>query len=349
MLLPLFALLTISGVLSSPDPHFDTAPPGFHWIPTLQGGFHLVDENEINNFNEDPNAPKYDPYRDMGFRLYTNKNGRVPELIGIDDADALKESSFDSSLESRLMIHGWGDNGVTGGAIRLVMEAYLDKGDYNFFAIDWSKGSDTPNYILARNRSNATGIVMGQFIEFLIRDGGINLDTVRISGFSLGGQVIGYAGKHLKGQLPAIYAIEPAGPLFFEDFDDRITPEDAKYVEVIHTCGKKLGYDKPTGHVDFYPNNGRSQPGCKWDLTGNCAHSRALYLFAESMNSDVGFIGTRCDSRDEMTVDGCVNGDGVKRVLGGDPKKVEVVTKRQVFWLKTNSKSPFALGEAGTE
>lgn len=348
MILILLVLLATSGVLSIPH-DLSAPPPGFHWIPTIQGGFRLVDEKVIKDFGIDTKESKYDPYRDMEFRLYTNRNKRAPELIEIDNDEVLQQSSFDSTLPTRLMIHGWGDNGVNGGAVLFMMESYLDKGDYNYFAIDWSKGSDTVNYILARNRSNATGTVMGQFIEFLVRDGGISLDSVRIAGFSLGGQVIGYAGKYLKGQLPAIYSIEPAGPLFFESSNDRLTHEDAKYVEVIHTNGLKLGYDKPSGHVDFYPNNGRSQPGCKWDLTGNCAHARALYLFAESMNSEEGFVGVRCDSREDIKDSGCVKGDGVKRLLGNDPEQIDIVTERQVYWMKTSDKSPFALGNAGTE
>lgn len=340
--------MSITGVLSSPIDDLKPAPAGFHWIPTLNGGYKLVNEEKINNF-EDPEVFKYDAYRDMGFRLYTNKNDRVPELIEIDNTEALQMSSFDNTLPSRFMIHGWGDNGIDGGAVLFMMEAYLDSGDYNYFAVDWSKGSDTPNYISARNRANSTGVVMGKYIEFLTREGGISLNTVRIAGFSLGGQVIGYTGKYLKGQLPAIYSIDPAGPLFFENSTDRITFEDAKYVEVIHTCGLKLGYDKPTGHVDFYPNNGRSQPGCKWDLTGNCAHSRSLYLFAESLSSEQGFVSVRCDSREDINENGCQKGDGTKRLLGGDPSEIQLITERQVYWLRTNDKSPFALGNAGIE
>lgn len=342
--------LLISGVLSIPIEENEInlhAPAGFHWIPSYFGGFELMSDDEINNF-EDPEEPKYDAYRDMEFRLYTNKNPGVAELIRIDDAEALKMSSFDKNLPTRLMIHGWGDNGVTGGAVNIVKESYLDFGDYNYFAIDWSKGSDTSNYITARNRANATGTVMGKFIEFLVREGGITLDTVRIAGFSLGGQVVGYAGKYLKGQLPVIYGIDPAGPLFFENSTDRITHEDAKYVEVIHTNGQKLGHDRPLGHVDFYPNGGRSQPGCKWDLTGNCAHSRALYFFAESINGERAFLSKRCDSREDITETGC-KGDGTTRLMGRDPEENQIVSERQVYWLRTNDEKPFALGTAGIE
>ena len=79
--------------------------------------------------------------------------------------------------------------------------------------------------------------------------------------------------------------LDPAGP----EFDDkdkavRLNKDDAKLVDVIHTDGLSWGWDKvlgkaitlgmhfgtmvPMGHVDFYPNQGRMQPGCddisKW-------------------------------------------------------------------------------------
>uniref|UniRef100_A0A336M0Z1 CSON006107 protein n=1 Tax=Culicoides sonorensis TaxID=179676 RepID=A0A336M0Z1_CULSO len=185
---------------------------------------------------------------------------------------------------------------------------------------------------------------MGKFIEFLVREGGIQLESVRIAGFSLGGQTVGYVGKYLKGQLPVIIGVDPAGPLFSENSDDRLTYQDAKYVEVIHTNGLKLGYDKPLGHVDFYPNNGRTQPGCTNDLAGNCAHGRGLLYFVESITSEKGFWGTRCDSRDDITKDGCVNGDGTLRKMGGDPKENQIVNQRQVYWMRTNEEEPFAMG-----
>ncbi|XP_063708820.1 pancreatic lipase-related protein 2-like [Culicoides brevitarsis] len=343
MKLLIFALLAFSHCFALKE-----APAGYHWIPTIDGKFYLVHENEINQIETEP--LKYDPYKDVGFRLYTNKNGREPELIEIDNADSLKSSSFDSSLESRLFVHGWGDDGIDGGAMHLVKDAYLDNGDVNFFAVDWSKGY-TVNYIAARNRANGTGIVMGKFIEFLVREGGASLDSFRIIGFSLGGQIVGYTGKYLKGQLTAIYGVDPAGPLFFQNSTDRLTPEDAKYVEVIHTCGGRLGTDFPLGHVDFYPNNGRSQPGClKIDVTGTCSHSRSLYYFAESMYAENdGFIGVHCNSRAEITDEGCSHVDERRRMLGGNPPKIVPVTERQVYWLRTNKKSPFSMGEKGTE
>ena len=62
--------------------------------------------------------------------------------------------------------------------------------------------------------------------------------------------------------------MDPAGPNFeFTDKLVRIDKSDAKFVDIIHTNGDNLitghfGISASVGHVDFYPNGGRQQPGC---------------------------------------------------------------------------------------
>lgn len=71
---------------------------------------------------------------------------------------------------------------------------------------------------------------------------------------------------------------------------------------------------EPCGHIDFYPNNGKEQPGC--DLTETplpltlikegieeasrvlvaCNHVRAIKLFIESINSKCPYVAHKCNS-----------------------------------------------------
>lgn len=60
--------------------------------------------------------------------------------------------------------------------------------------------------------------------------------------------------------------LDPAGPSspWWEIFPKHhldLGPLDAEFVDVIHTSGL-LGTARRMGHVDFYLNGGKDQPGC---------------------------------------------------------------------------------------
>ena len=62
--------------------------------------------------------------------------------------------------------------------------------------------------------------------------------------------------------------MDPAGP-FYEGGDKRVrlNPTNAKFVDITHSNAKPLtsggaGMFAASGHVDFYPNGGKTQPGC---------------------------------------------------------------------------------------
>ena len=113
------------------------------------------------------------------------------------------------------------------------------------------------------------------------------------------------------------------------------------YVEIMHTNGFTLGIGEAIGQADFYPNYGRSQPGCFIDLFGSCAHLRAPEYFAESINSP-NFVATRCKSADEIKKNHCTDqSPGVNYTMQPDSSNYEL---KGVFFLSTNSKPLFALG-----
>lgn len=66
-----------------------------------------------------------------------------------------------------------------------------------------------------------------------------------------------------------LVGLDPAS-VYFEGKIGHLSKNDALFVDVIHTSAGhslarlKLGFAKPLGHVDFYPNGGSWQPGCRW-------------------------------------------------------------------------------------
>lgn len=67
-------------------------------------------------------------------------------------------------------------------------------------------------------------------------------------------------------KIGRITALDPAGPAWLNNNMDpvkeRLCQEDADFVDVIHTDIFYSGLAMPCGHVDFYPNDGKHQPGC---------------------------------------------------------------------------------------
>lgn len=112
------------------------------------------------------------------------------------------------------------------------------------------------------------------------------------------------------------------------------------YVEVMHTNGFTLGFGKPLGQADFFPNFGSYQPGCGLDLTGSCSHGRSATYFAESINSR-GFVATQCESFDEIGKSKCTD-QSPNSTFIMSPEQANHALKG-IFYLKTNAYEPFAI------
>lgn len=74
--------------------------------------------------------------------------------------------------------------------------AYLSVGHYNVIAVDWSEY--TFPYVAAANNARAVGHVIGRYITFLARDGGLKMSDLHIIGHSLGAHVAAFAAEGIK-------------------------------------------------------------------------------------------------------------------------------------------------------
>lgn len=106
--------------------------------------------------------------------------------------------------------------------------------------------------------------MVGRQVELLCEAANATVGSFHLLGHSLGGHVVSFAGKYLKGAVGRITGLDPAGPSFQGyPANARLDSSDALFVDVIHTDSNRLGMWQTVGHVDFYPNGGvAEQPGC---------------------------------------------------------------------------------------
>ncbi|XP_053618615.1 lipase member H-like isoform X1 [Plodia interpunctella] len=276
---------------------------------------------------------------DVEFWLYTRHNIENPQILRINDTQALHNSYFHFNKKTKLLCHGWSNNG-TSPMPHSLKEAYLNVTDLNVIVVEWGKAAMV-NYILASYNVAMVGRVVTEFINFLIGEG-VSADDMHLIGHSLGAHVVGIAGAYVKnGPIDTITGLDPALPLFsYGNKNSRLDKHDARFVEVIHTCGGYLGFASPLGHIDFYPNGGTRQPGCGYDIRGLCAHNRAHMYIAESITSEVPFVAVRCQSYDEIYYQGSCQGTGETLIMGG---LLIHYGKEGIYYLRTNPERPFAM------
>lgn len=189
------------------------------------------------------------PDPDVEFYLYTRSNLTDGQPIGMSD---LALSGFNSSYPTKFIIHGY-NSGMDLDVLVDIRKAYLDKGEYNIIAVDWSRLSPGPCYPSAVYNTRFTGKCIAEMVEALRLDGASDIHLV---GFSLGAHVTGFAANSLRPyKLPRITGLDPAMPFFVTvNRDQKLDATDADFVDVIHTNAFVQGKIEASGDVDFYVN-----------------------------------------------------------------------------------------------
>ncbi|XP_057322617.1 pancreatic lipase-related protein 3-like [Microplitis mediator] len=212
---------------------------------------------------------------------------------------------------------------------------YLSEEDYNVFLVDWKVLADR-FYLSAVANARVVGVFLARFIVTLKEEG---MDDIHLIGHSLGAHVAAVAAHYLEDQkVSRITGLDPAGPLFDSVGEDAIlSAEDAEFVDVYHTNAKIAGKFVTCGHVDFYFNGGKSQPGCG-DLNFACYHRRAVHYFAESIISYHGFGAHPCNLEDLSSYKSGKCSSSQPMILAGEYADRESTGTYSVV---TNAQSPF--------
>lgn len=307
--------------------------PRFNSIADDYGRMKLVDLNPMEAEIE----PLFNPSTDIQFLLFTRRNPTQAQRLTLQDLNTVRNSNWNPNNGVRFIIHGW-QSDQTAGLNTFIRDQFLSNADHNVVVVDWGAGAQTINYISARNRVGVTGGTIALFVDDLHRAGLIRFENIVVVGHSLGAHVAGNFGKQVtRGRIAAIFATDPAGPLFSVTDIDRLNTNDATYTEALHTNAGNLGFAEPITHASFYPNWGTSQPGCGLDLAGACAHERSNLFYSETIRST--FSARQCSGYRQIVDRNCP-GIGTMARMGGDgPKNIS-----GVFFLTTNSAAPFSQG-----
>lgn len=209
----------------------------------------------------------------------------------------LNDVEFDPSRRTIVITHGYwaGAENVWQLAIK---NFWLELDDVNVIIVSWTSGNhniydqSVLNTRIVARQISALIYYLAQLNNADIRDEKF-LQNFYLVGHSLGAHISGFVGKDFYGKMGRIIGLDPAGPRFKDaEPNMKLNRNDALLVEAIHTNGGdmiELGHLKPLGHVDYYVNGGKHQPGCfhlgKPKLF--CSHKRAPLLYAAFLEQEI--------------------------------------------------------------
>ncbi|XP_052860285.1 pancreatic triacylglycerol lipase-like [Anopheles cruzii] len=265
---------------------------------------------------------------DVRFAVFSGRNRTFPAFLDLDQLDSVHRANINPSAMIYVITHGFLESGKARW-IEKLLNLLLDRDrDATVMVVDWGKGSNPP-YNQACANIRLVGVIAAHVIHMIYEELPLpNLDRVHMIGHSLGAHLSGYTGQALREKyrlrLGRITGLDPA-ELAFTETDElvRLDPSDAQFVDTIHSDATPfvpkigLGLYEPIGHLDFYPNGGYNQPGCRrefWKRPNtrfvsdmfqffSCSHSRAYMYFIESITTPL--VTVSCDSYESYLAGRC--------------------------------------------
>ncbi|XP_030375811.1 lipase member H [Scaptodrosophila lebanonensis] len=302
---------------------------------------------------------RYSNTKLLGYDLYTPLNPYKRQVLRPGDVASLQKSYFNPKWPVRFSIHGWTGKS-THCSNAAIKDAYLSRGNYNVIVVDWSIYSLDISYSRLSKQLSAIAAALVKFVRFLHQTTGAPYEQMYLVGHSAGSHISGLAGKLLKPQrFGAIFALDPAGLSQLNlGPRDRLAPDDAIYVESIHSDITLLGNPSvELSQASFFANWGQGQPQCpnataaEFDFA--CDHFAALYYFAQSIRDPKMFGALGCDSQQSITTASCgcrqdnskdssdkktCTADGF---MGGEP----AVPKSGIYYFSTKRQPPYGHGD----
>ncbi|KAI8122059.1 hypothetical protein FF38_06995 [Lucilia cuprina] len=275
------------------------------------------------------------------FYVYTRHNNVTPQILQAD-VESIVRSVLNPNKQTTLAIHGVLGNKSSEECL-IIKDAKLKVEDANIIIVDYSSLMKRNDFKIDFSSADLVAKSITDLVILLKENFNMNIQNIHIVGFSLGGQIAGLAGqniyKHCAEKINRITALDPAGIIFTETTpaNEKLTADDADYVEVVHTNAGEYGYKTPCGHVDYYPNGGKIQPGCN-STDNSCSYNRA-YKFIPEMWSPVKnqeFLLLKCENVDFMSLDSC---RWQNKIMGELDQQ-----QKGLYYVETNDNNPFGKG-----
>ncbi|XP_078264780.1 phospholipase A1 member A [Rhinoraja longicauda] len=301
------------------------------------------------------------------FLLLTRGNTDCAQVI--DRPGDIGKSNFNASRPTKIIMHGFRLTGSKPSWIDIMAKELINAMDVNVVTVDWIVGA-TALYGRAVKNMDTLGVKIVSFIQTLVNRGSTR-ESFHLIGISLGAHVAGYVGQMFDGKLGRITGLDPAGPQFSRSArEKRLDASDALFVEAIHSDSDNFGISQPVGHIDFYLNDGKDQPGCTrssglsvYQLV-TCDHMRAVYLYISSIRNPCPLVAFPCQTYEQFANGDCA--DCYYRSLTHCPRiglleraglHTDIRPREVKAFLMTSSYIPFCvkhflvevfLGEVGT-
>ncbi|XP_030029758.1 lipase member I isoform X2 [Manduca sexta] len=234
---------------------------------------------------------------------FSSRNQRQRVQVFAGDQFGLEWVDYKPERKTIMIVHGYMSYS-NASWVNDMTRAFLEWGDVNVIAVDWSGGGNTWKYWRAVANTRRVGSDITAFLNQLMAATGAKVKDFHFVGHSLGAHISSYVSFHI-GRVARITGLDPAQPCYgLANSTERLDATDADFVDIIHTNGRLmtrigLGLPDPLGDADFYPNGGMKQPGCfnnsdsKWARflpispsklqQAICSHGRAYLLFTESL------------------------------------------------------------------
>ncbi|XP_062705954.1 phospholipase A1 [Aedes albopictus] len=244
------------------------------------------------------------PHEDIRFFLYTPtcRRGRI---VDMNRPKTFFRAGFRPHRETAIIIHGF--NGTqTSRHIMFLKDAYLSR-KYNVFAVDWERISQYPCYLSSLSNTKLVSQCTAQLYSFITFTGSLSKQITCV-GHSLGAHICGMMSHHLTKRQYKIIGLDPARPLIEKHASNRfrLTKDDAKVVQIIHTNAGFLGQSSFTGTIDFCINGGQTQPYCSGDSIkrARCSHFLSVCYLANAVLSGEPTVAFPCPT-------GCVRNNRI--------------------------------------